>query len=146
VTGPSGDAAGDPARIDLPVRVMYFDTDAGGVVHNIAYLRFIETARTLLAIQLGMSFEEIERTGVHPVVVRTEIDYRKPGRLGEVLSVRGGLGEIGRARFWVEFEVVRPGDGEILVACRQALALIRMPEGRVVKVLEGFPGLAAAGP
>jgi hypothetical protein len=24
--------------------------------------------------------------------------------------------------------------------------LIRMPEGRVVKVLEGFPGLAAAGP
>ena len=26
---------------------MFFDTDCAAVVHNIAYLRFIETARTL---------------------------------------------------------------------------------------------------
>ena len=80
---------------------MYFDTDAGGVVHNIAYLRFIETARTLLAVQLGMSFEEIIRTGIHPVVVRTEIDYRRPARLGEHLEIHGKIAEVGRVRFWV---------------------------------------------
>jgi len=129
-------------RISLPVQVMYFDTDAGGVVHNLAYLRFIETARTLLAVDLGMSFEEIQRTGIHPVVVRTEIDYRKPGRLGEHLLVNGGIGEIARARFWVEFEVVRRDGGEILVSCRQSLAVVRMPEGRPMRVAEVFPILA----
>ena len=36
-------------RIQIEVQVMFFDTDCGGVVHNIAYLRFIGTARTLLA-------------------------------------------------------------------------------------------------
>src|SRR5437879_12037997 len=41
-------------RIRTEVRVMFFDTDCGGVVHNIAYLRFIETARTLLDEQLGL--------------------------------------------------------------------------------------------
>lgn len=66
------------ARITTPVQVMYFDTDAGGVVHNIAYLRFIEIARTLLALKIGMDFEEIKRTQIHPVVARTEIDYRRP--------------------------------------------------------------------
>ncbi len=75
---------------------MYFDTDAAGVVNNIIYLRFIETARTLLAMQMGMSFEEIARTQVHPVVTRTEIDYRRPALLGRC-----------RASRWLDLGVVR---------------------------------------
>lgn len=132
------------AQISVPVQVMYYDTDAGGVVHNLAYLRFIELARTLLAIQLGMDFGRIEATGVHPVVVRTEADYRRAARLGEHLRVEGRLAEVARARFWVEFEVVRAATGEVLVACRQALALVRMPEGKPVRLAEGFPALLQA--
>ena len=41
-------------RIRTQVQVMFFDTDCGGVVSNIAYLRFIEIARTLLAEELGL--------------------------------------------------------------------------------------------
>ena len=44
-------------RIQTEVQVMFFDTDCAAVVHNIAYLRFIETARTLLAEQLGMKLD-----------------------------------------------------------------------------------------
>lgn len=118
---------------------MYFDTDAGGVVHNIAYLRFIETARTYLAMKMGMSFEEIERTKIHPVVVRTEIDYRKPALLGDLILVNGKITETSGIRFWVEFEIVRPSDGATLVTCRQALALVQMPAGRPVRLPAGFP-------
>lgn len=129
----------DRNRIEVPVQVMYYDTDAGGVVHNIVYLRFIEQARTLLAIQLGLDFEEIRRTNIHPVVVRTEIDYRRPALLGEELLVRGAVVEVKGARFWVEFEIMRLKDGAQLVTCRQALALVRMPEGRVLRLPPGFP-------
>ena len=126
-------------RISTEIRVMYFDTDAGGVVHNIAYLRFIETARTYLAMKMGMSFEEIARTKIHPVVVRTEIDYRKPALLGDLLLVNGRVTETSGIRFWVEFEIVRPADGATLVTCRQALALVQMPAGRPVRLPAGFP-------
>lgn len=126
-------------RVSTDIRVMYFDTDAGGVVHNIVYLRFIETARTLLAMQMGMSFEEIKRTHIHPVVVRTEIDYKRPAVLGDLITVNGRLTEVSRARFWVEFEVVRPSDGQLLVHCRQSLALVQMPEGRPIRLPDGFP-------
>ena len=130
----------DSCRISTEVLVMYFDTDAGGVVHNIVYLRFIETARTLLAIQMGMSFEEIERTGIHPVVTRTEIDYKRPAKLGDTLVIHGGVTDWSGVRFWVEFEVVRPSDGAIVATCRQALALVRMPSGKPVRLPDGFPG------
>lgn len=133
----------DPrTQIETRVRVMYFDTDAGGVVHNIVYLRFIETARTYLAIQLGMSFEEIRRTNIHPVVVRTEIDYRRPAVLGDELLISGHISEVRGARFWVEFTITRPTDTAQLVTCRQALALVQMPEGRVLRLPQGFPETA----
>jgi YbgC/YbaW family acyl-CoA thioester hydrolase len=124
----------DTCRVSTEVRVMYFDTDAGGVVHNIVYLRFIETARTLLAIQMGMSFEEIERTGIHPVVTRTEIDYKRPATLGDALLLHGRLDEVQRARFWCAFEIRRESDDALLVTARQCLALVQMPEGKPVRL------------
>ncbi|MFZ4598401.1 MAG: acyl-CoA thioesterase [Terrimicrobiaceae bacterium] len=129
----------EQCRVSTDIRVMYFDTDAGGVVHNIVYLRFIETARTFLAIQMGMSFEEIAKSNIHPVVTRTEIDYKRPARLGDLVRVHGRISEWTRARFWVDFEITRPSDGELLVLCRQALALVKMPEGRPVRLPEAFP-------
>ncbi len=125
--------------IETEVQVMYYDTDAGGVVHNIAYLRFIEYARTQLAIGLGMDFEHIRKTNIHPVLVRTEIDYSRPALLGDHLLVRGKLGEVRGARFWVEFAIVRPSDRATLVTCRQSLALVQMPGGTLLRLPKGFP-------
>ncbi len=116
--------------IETPVQVMFFDTDCAAVVHNIAYLRFIETARTLLAEQLGWKLSEMGGTGVFPVVVRTEIDYRRPGKLGDELLVRGRLARVERARFHVAFDIFRPSDEVVLVTCRQVLAVAAMPSGR----------------
>ena len=49
-------------RIRTEVQVMFFDTDCGGVVHNIAYLRFIEIARTQLAEKLGLHLAQMTKT------------------------------------------------------------------------------------
>src|SRR4030081_1640111 len=94
--------------IRTEVQVMFFDTDCGGVVHNIAYLRFIEIARTLLAEELGMSLGQMSETQRFPVVVRTEIDYRRGARLGDRLRVEGWVDRMERARFWCAFQIVRP--------------------------------------
>ncbi len=114
--------------------VMFFDTDCGQVVHNIAYLRMIETCRTRLAAQMGMDLRTMSQTHLYPVVTRTEIDYKRPARLGDWLVIRGRLDEISRARFWCAFEMIRESDGALLVAARQALALVQMPEGKPVRL------------
>ena len=114
--------------------VMFFDTDCGQVVHNIAYLRMIETCRTRLAGKMGMDLVTMSKTQLFPVVTRTEIDYRRPARLGDQLLIHGTLGEVQRARFWCEFEMRRESDDTLLITCRQALALVQMPEGRPVRL------------
>jgi YbgC/YbaW family acyl-CoA thioester hydrolase len=113
---------------------MFFDTDCAAVVHNIAYLRFIETARTMLAEELGMGLAEMARSQLFPVVARTEIDYRRPAVLGDKLQIDGWLESLNRTRFWCGFEVRREADGELMVVSRQLLALVQMPAGRPVRL------------
>ena len=122
--------------IETREEVMFFDTDIGGVVHNIAYLRMIETARTRLAAQLGMNLREMARTQLYPVVVRTEIDYRKPATLGDHLVIQGRLESVERVRFWCAFEMRRAGEEQLLITCRQALAMVQMPQGRPQRLPE----------
>ena len=119
--------------------VMFFDTDCGAVVHNLAYLRMIETCRTRLAAKLGMELREMSETQIFPVLTRTEVDYRKPAKLGDWISIRGWLGEVGKARFWCEFEMRRESDNELLVTAKQSLALVKMPEAKPLRL--NFKGL-----
>jgi acyl-CoA thioester hydrolase len=128
--------ATDAPRISTEVRVMFFDTDCGGVVHNIAYLRFIEIARTLLAEKLGLGLTEMAESQKYPVVVRTEIDYRKGAKLGDRLVVEGWLDQLERVRFWCAFRIVRPQDDALIVECRQMLALIEMPAAKLLRLPE----------
>jgi len=110
--------------------VMFFDTDCGGVVHNIAYLRMIETCRTHLAAKMGMNLVQMAETQIFPVVVRTEIDYKRPAKLGDKLVIRGTLEKLERVRFWLTFTMHRESDNQLLITCRQSLASVKMPEGR----------------
>ena len=115
---------------------MFFDTDCAAVVHNIAYLRFIETARTLLAEELGMKLTEMAGTQRYPVVVRTEIDYRRAAMLGDHLRIDGWLDRLERVRFWCAFQVRRLSDDALIAECRQMLAVIQMPEAKLLRLPE----------
>jgi len=125
-------------RIRTKVRVMFFDTDCGGVVSNIAYLRFVETARTLLAEERGLALAEMAQTQRYPVVVRTEIDYRRAAKLGDRLVIEGWLDQLDRARFWCGFRIVRPEDDLLIAECRQMVALIEMPAGKLLRLPESW--------
>ena len=123
-------------RIRTDVQVMFFDTDCGGVVSNIAYLRFIETARTHLAEELGLKLVEMAQKQTYPVVVRTEIDYRRAAKLGDRLVIESWLDRVERARFWCAFRITRPQDDTLIAECSQMLALIEMPTGKLLRVPE----------
>jgi YbgC/YbaW family acyl-CoA thioester hydrolase len=115
---------------------MFFDTDCGGVVSNIAYLRFIEIARTHLAEELGLAVVEMAQKETYPVVVRTEIDYRRAAKLGDRLTIEGWLDRVERARFWCAFRITRPQDDALIAECRQMVALIHMPKGKLLRLPE----------
>jgi len=122
-------------KLTTEEEVMFFDTDCGGVVHNIAYLRMIEICRTKLAGLIGMDLRRMAETQLFPVVFRTEIDYKHPAKLGDILRIHGHVSEIGKVRFWCNFTVVREGEEQPLITCRQGLAMVQMPQGRPKRLL-----------
>jgi YbgC/YbaW family acyl-CoA thioester hydrolase len=126
----------DSPRIRTQVQVMFFDTDCGGVVSNISYLRFIEVARTLLAEELGLALTQMAARQRYPVVVRTEIDYRRAAKLGDQLVIEAWLQRVERVRFWCGFQITRPADNVLIAQCRQMLALIEMPDGKLLRLPE----------
>lgn len=117
---------------------MFFDTDAGAVVHNLAYLRIIEAARTRLGAEIGLPVREMAERGEYTVVLRTEVDYRQPARLGDQLLVEGWLEKVERLRFWVGFRILRSGDDALLVTCRQRMASIVLPGNRPLQPPSGW--------
>jgi YbgC/YbaW family acyl-CoA thioester hydrolase len=123
-----------PPITETSEEVMFFDTDAGGVVHNIAYLRFIESNRTRLGSRIGLDVRAMAAQQQFAAVVRTEIDYRRPALLADQLTIRGWLDSFERATFWCAFEIIRPSDQALLVSCRQQLALVELPKGKPIRL------------
>jgi acyl-CoA thioesterase FadM len=72
----------------------------------------------------------------YPVVARTESDYRRPARLGDQLVIEGWLDRAERARFWCAFRITRLQDNILIAECRQMLALIEMPTGKLLRLPE----------
>ncbi len=117
-------AAGD-AESSWPVRVYWEDTDGGGVVYYANYLKFMERARTEWLRSLGHSQAELaEHFGFVFAVVEVKVNYRRPARLDDELTVSCLPVPEGRASIRFK-QVIRKGDatladGEVRVACVDA--------------------------
>ena len=118
--------------------VYFFDTDAGGVVHNLTYLRWIEAVRTDLAEILGWGIGEMVG-GEHgcPVLTKTEVEYLRPAKLGERVQVISRLGEVGKVRFMVESEV-RGAEGQVFCRAKQELVSVDLETGKAKALREDW--------
>ncbi len=72
----------------FPVRIYYEDTDAAGIVYYANYLRFAERARTEWLRELGHPHQAmIDGPGLAFAVRRCVVDYLKPAKLDDLLSI-----------------------------------------------------------
>jgi acyl-CoA thioester hydrolase len=121
----------DGRHLRWPVRVYYHHTDAGGVVYHGTYLDFMEAARIELLAALGLDLAELAaREGVLFIVYKLEVDYQKPARLNEHLTVTAAIVRIGGVRLEFEQRVLR-GD-ELLVAAKVKAACVHRETYRPV--------------
>jgi acyl-CoA thioester hydrolase len=125
----------------IPVRVYYEDTDSGGVVYHSNYLNFMERARTEWLRSLGFEQDVLLRElGVIFAVSSVGIEFRKPARFNELLSITVSVARRGAASLTLEQTVVRGSEvlaeAEVRVACLDAARFvpIAMPEAVVAAV------------
>ena len=82
----------------VPVRIYWEDTDAGGIVFYANYLKFFERARTEWLRHLGLQQHQLKlETGGMFVVIETQLKYHSPALLDDLLNVSAVLHGKGRA-------------------------------------------------
>ncbi len=114
-------------EFSIPIRVYIEDTDAGGIVYYVNYLKFMERCRTEFLRTLGYDKPAILDDGLLLVVHSAQIDYHRSARLDDQLSVTTGI--IKLARTYIEFkqQVFRNQEllctGAVRVACVDASAM-----------------------
>ncbi|MDO3382116.1 tol-pal system-associated acyl-CoA thioesterase [Gilvimarinus algae] len=105
----------------LPVRVYIEDTDAGGIVYYVNYLKFMERSRTEFLRQYGYDKPAILDDGQLLVVHSAQVSYKKPARLDDLLRVTTEVHALARTNVVFCQRVLRGNEllceGLIRVAC-----------------------------
>lgn len=102
-------------EIWLAHRVSYGETDTMGVVYYAEYLHFFERARSAFCRSRGMPYTVVEERGILLPVRETRCRYRSPARFDELIRIRAGIGEWGRASLTFVYEI-RDEEGNRLLA------------------------------
>lgn len=118
----------------LDYQVMYYDTDCGGVAHNLAYLRWVEEARTKMGDAMDIPYAELAKQNCHLVLVRHEVDYHRPCFMADKMHIQCWLEKAEGASMYFRFEVRRAEDNTLCVTVRQRLGLVQMPQGRPKRI------------
>jgi acyl-CoA thioester hydrolase len=126
-----------------------------GVVYHVHYLDHCEAARTELLRSRGLSYKELEDSGILIQVVEVSIRYRRPAFYDDVLEVRTHVEDSPASRLELSSEIWRvepepdPGAG-LLATARITLCYVDTQRGRPVrapdrllKAIRGEPGGSA---
>jgi len=132
-SGPGSDGAGTrrPVVFAMPVRVAPADIDELGHVNNVVYLRWVQEVAT--AHWLAEAGADLV-AAVKWVVLRHEIDYRRPALASDELLARTWVGGASGTRFERHVEIVRASDGVALAQARTVWCPVDAHTGRLKRL------------
>ena len=122
-----------PLYTELVRPVRTYDIDSAGIVSNIVYVRWLEDLRSELFADV-YPLEEMERTGVVPVVASTNVNYKRSVTLLEEVHSAMWVAKAGRSSltFEAEFKV----DDALAVQATQTCVFVNLREKKATPIPE----------
>jgi acyl-CoA thioester hydrolase len=135
----------DGSRHTVEVTVRYAETDQMGRAHHGVYVVWCELGRTSMMRERGVSYAEIERSGVLLPVTRLEVEYRAAAYYEETVRIETRVESARSRSVRFAYEIIGPGE-RLLARARTDLACID-GEGRTRRIpQEVREALEAAAP
>jgi acyl-CoA thioester hydrolase len=129
------DAASSSSRtVELDLDIYPFDIDVVGHVSNITYIRWLEIGRVRLLEEVGLPMPVLAESAVVPIVIRTEIDYRRGLKLGEPVHLSLHLTEMHSMAATLKFKVTT--GAETAAMARQRGLFVSTATGKPRRISE----------
>ena len=134
-----------PDVSEILVRVNYSETDQMGVVYHARYLVWLDIARTEHLRLTGMTYRDLETTGLRLAVGEVAVRYRQPARYDDAIRVRCWVREVASRRVDFGYAIEHAEDHRLLATAftsllvlDRAMAPTRLPDA-VRRVLRPVP-------
>ncbi|HEX6105398.1 MAG TPA: thioesterase family protein [Gemmatimonadales bacterium] len=134
-----------PDVSEILVRVNYSETDQMGVVYHARYLVWLDIARTEHLRLTGMTYRDLETTGLRLAVGEVAVRYRQPARYDDAIRVRCWVREVASRRVDFGYAIEHAEDHRLLATAftsllvlDRAMTLTRLPD-TVRRVLRPVP-------
>jgi acyl-CoA thioester hydrolase len=116
-------------KISYELPIYPFQIDFMHHVSNIVYVQWMEIGRCLLLDTVGMPVAQIAEQGFGPVLVESEIQYKKPLVLGDSVRAEIWISELAAASAWMELRFYNQA-GELAATGRQRGVFVTIATGR----------------
>ena len=113
-------------------RVYYEDTDAGGVVYHANYLNFFERTRTEWLRSKGLQQSVMrEQANVILAIRKMEIEYIKPARLDDLLTVSTAV--VSHSKIAMQVAQEMHVDGELMAKAQVQIVSLNAEKFRPMR-------------
>lgn len=102
-------------KFETEKRIVYYETDAMGIVHHSNYIRFFEIGRTEMLRELGVAHSEMEEMGIWIPVLGVTCEYKTPAVNDDLIVIRSWVEKLKGASIYIGYEIVRKGTEEVIV-------------------------------
>jgi acyl-CoA thioester hydrolase len=113
------------------VRVRYAETDQMGVVYHGNYAQYFEMGRVEWLRNMGVSYKWMEENGVMLPVVSLSMNYKKPARYDDLLTVKTILKRQTTVKIEFDYEIYNE-NSELLTTGYSMLVFVDMKSGRPI--------------
>lgn len=113
------------------VRVRYAETDQMGVVYHGNYAEYFEMGRVEWLRNLGITYKSMEENGIMLPVVSLSLNYKKPARYDDLLTVKTLFKKQESVKIEFDYEIYSE-KGELLTTGNSVLVFVDMKTGRPV--------------
>ena len=114
---------------EVQLRVRYSETDQMGVVYHGNYLPYFEIGRVEWLRDKGVSYKWMEENGVGLPIVSLTLNYKKPARYDDLLTVRTTFKSQTSVKIEFDCEILSE-QGELLTTMSIILVFVSFKTGR----------------
>ncbi|HFS67845.1 MAG TPA: acyl-CoA thioesterase [Flavobacteriia bacterium] len=114
------------------IRVRYSETDQMGYVYYGNYAAYFEVARVELLRTYNISYKELESKGIMLPVIKLEVNYHKPGKYDDLLTIKTSINKKPGVTIDFDFEIYNE-QNELITTGFTKLVFIDMKRNRPTK-------------
>jgi acyl-CoA thioester hydrolase len=114
---------------EIKIRVRYSETDQMGVVYHGNYAQYFEMGRVEWLRNMGISYKWMEENGIMLPVVSLTMNYKKPARYDDELTVKTTMKKLSSVKIEFDYEIYNDKD-ELLTTGYSILVFVDMKTGR----------------